>query len=157
MYFDSSGSDGKIHVRSKLFTVRQPEGCNAKLLFECFKAAMNYVDVVDWQSKLIGFGCDGANVNIAAGGLRGYLTQSVPWIVVTWYFAHRLELALKDALKDSLFSTIDKMLLRVYRVYHYSPKKCRELDDVVQELQACIEEERGDASWGLATGGNGPL
>ena len=43
---------------------------------------MEFVGIVDWEVKLIGFGCDGTNVNIAAGGLRGFLEKSVPWIVV---------------------------------------------------------------------------
>ena len=33
---------------------------------------------------------------------------------------------MKDALKDTLFSSVDEMLLRVY-LYEKSPKKCREL------------------------------
>ena len=128
------------HVRSKLLAVRQPHGGDAKSLYDCLVAAMEYVQISDWKDKLVGFGCDGANVNIAAGGLRGYLTEGVPWIVVFWCLAHRLELALKDSLKDTLFSAIDEMLLRVYYLYHNSPKKCRELDEVVLELRMCLEE-----------------
>ncbi len=144
LYFDSSGSDGKVHVRSKLFAVRQPKGCNAKSLFDSLVTAMDYVGVSDWKDKLVGFGCDGASVNIAARGVRGYITDVVPWVVVFWCLAHRLELALKDSLKDTLFSVIDEMLLRIYYLYHNSPKKCRELDDVVQALKMCLEEEDDD-------------
>ena len=36
---------------------------------------------------------------------------------------HRLELALKDALKGTLFTVIDEMLLRVYYLYKNSPKE----------------------------------
>ena len=85
------------------------------------------------------FGCDGASVNIGAGGLRGSLEKSVPWVVVFWCLAHRLELSLKDALKDTFFSSIDEMPLRVYYLYEKSPKTCRELDDVVAELNTCFE------------------
>lgn len=31
------------------------------------------VGIVDWDDKLIEFGCDGTSVNIAAGGLKGYI------------------------------------------------------------------------------------
>ena len=41
--------------------------------------------------------------------------------------AHRLELALKDALKATLFHEIDEMLMQIYYLYIKSPKKCREL------------------------------
>ena len=75
-----------------------------------------------WEDKLMGFGCDGTSVNIAAGGLRGYLEQSVPWVVVFWCLAHRLKLSLKDALGTTLFSSIDDMLMRVYFLYEKSPK-----------------------------------
>ena len=153
LYFDSSGSNGKVHVRRKLLAVRQPHGGDAKSLYDCLVAAMEYVEIFDWKDKLVGFGCDGANVNIVAGGLRGYLTEEVPWIVVFWCLAHRLELALKDSLKDTLFSAIDEMLLCVYYLYHNSPRKCREFVEVVQELRMCLEELDSESY----LGGNRPL
>ena len=82
-YFDAKMSDGQVHVCNKFFTVRQVKRGDAHGLFECFKAAMEFVGVDDWEDKLIGLGCDGTNVNIAAGGgLRGYLEEAVPWIIV---------------------------------------------------------------------------
>ena len=74
--------------------------------------------------KLIGFGCDGTSINIANRGLKMYLQDVAPWIEVFWYLAHRLEFALKDALKDTLFKSVDEMLLQVYYLYEKSPKKC---------------------------------
>ena len=112
--FDPHAKDGKVHVHDRFLTVRQPKSGNAEGLFECFKTALSYVGVANWEDKLIGFGCDGTSVNIAAGGLRGYLEQSVPWVVVFWCLAHRLELSLKDALGATLLSSIDDMLMRVY-------------------------------------------
>lgn len=35
------------------------------------------------------------------------------------------------------------MLLRLYYIYEKSPKKCRELEDVVGELQKCVEFDSG--------------
>ena len=58
---------------------------------------------------MIGFGCDGASVNIAANGLQGFL---VPWVIVFWCLAHHLELALKDALKGTVFSAIDEQAVQ---------------------------------------------
>ena len=139
LYFNPHGKDGKVHVQDKFLTVRQPNSCNAAGLFECFTRALGHVGIADWEHKLIGVGCDGASVNLGARGLKGYVQESVPWVVFFWCLAHRLELALKDALKDSLFSSIDEMLLRVYYLYHKSPKKCRELDDVVESLKLCFE------------------
>lgn len=59
---------------------------------DCFEAAMSYVDIPDWTSKLVGLGCDRVSVNIAAGGLRDHLEESVPWVVVVWRLAHRFEI-----------------------------------------------------------------
>ena len=67
-----------------------------------------------------------------------YLQDAAPWIEVFWFLAHRLELALKDALKGMLFKSVDEMLLQVYYLYEKSPKKSRELETVVEELKFCI-------------------
>lgn len=56
-----------------------------------------------------------------------------------WCVAHRLELAVKDALKSTFFSTIDDMLLRIYYVYSKAPKKCRELEEVIADLSGCLD------------------
>ena len=54
---------------------------------------------------------------------------------------HRLELVIKDALKSSLFSQIDKLLLRIHYLYEKAPKKCRELDRIMEELKECLGPE----------------
>ena len=55
-----------------------------------------------------------------------------------WCLAHRLELAVKDALKGSAFDTVDDMPLKLYYLYEKPPKKCRELEEVVSDLKECI-------------------
>ena len=57
-----------------------------------------------------------------------------------WCLAHRLELSLKDAVKKTLFSSIDEMLMHLYYLYEKSPKKCNELKEVVENLKLCLEE-----------------
>ena len=52
-----------------------------------------------------------------------------------WCLAHILELKIKDALKGTYFDDIDDMLLRLYYIYEQLPKKCRELNDIVVDLQ----------------------
>ena len=52
--------------------------------------------------------------------------------------AHRLELAVKDALVGTAFDAVDDMLLKLYYLYEKSPKKCRELTEVVSDLKECI-------------------
>ena len=52
--------------------------------------------------------------------------------------AHRLELAIKDALTHTSFDLIDEMLLRLYYIYEKSPKKCRQLEEIIVDLQQCL-------------------
>ena len=42
--------------------------------------------------------------------------------------------AVKDALKNTLFSVLDEMLMRMYNIYAKAPKKCRELEELIAEL-----------------------
>ena len=114
LYIDPYTNDGKVHIRSKFFSVRQPKDGTAAGLYNSFTRTLHHMDVKDWKDNLIGFGCDGTSVNIAGNGLRGFLEQSYPWIVTFWCLAHCLELSIKDALKSSYFSTIDEVLMRLY-------------------------------------------
>lgn len=152
LFLDPHSEDGVVHVHDKFLTVRRPKHCNADGLYRCFERGLAFVGINDWRTKLVGFGCDGTNVNIAPGGVRGFLEESVPWVVVFWCYAHRVELALKDAFKDTLLSTVDEMLLRLYYLYEKSPKKCRELDDVISALKSYLEPREFPEK-----GGNIPL
>ena len=53
--------------------------------------------------------------------------------------AHRLELAIKDALKETSFYLVDEMLLRLYYTYDKSPQKCWELEGIVSDLRDCFQ------------------
>lgn len=139
-FFDPDGGDCMVNVTSRYFSVRQPISTNAEGLYQTLIKAFEYMHISDWERKLVGFGCDGASVNIAPNGLRGCLEGAVLWIVSFWCMAHRLELAIKDALKGTYFDEVDEMLLRAYYLYKKSPKKCRELDDVVASLKECLDE-----------------
>ena len=97
---------------------------------------MQYVAIEDWKTKLVGFSCDGMSANIAEGGMKGFLKKEVPWIAMFWCLAHRLELSIKDALNPTFFSMINDVLMRMYYVYHKSPKKCRDLEHIIVELKS---------------------
>ena len=97
LYFDPLSNDGKVHVRDKFFAVRHLNRATGQGLFDTLMRAVEYVGIKDWSTKMVGFGCDGTNANLAEKGLKGHLTQALQWLVVFWCLAHRLELALKDA------------------------------------------------------------
>ena len=63
--------------------------------------------------RLVGIATDSASANIAGGGLRGLVESKLTWIFWMWCIAHRIELAIKDALKGTAFDLIDEMLLRL--------------------------------------------
>ena len=52
--------------------------------------------------------------------------------------AHCLELAVRDALKATVFDMVDDLLMKLYYLYKTSPKKCRELEDTVSDLKVSL-------------------
>ena len=62
-----------------------------------------------------------------------------PWLVWAWCYAHRLELACKNAFTSHLFKEIEEMLLRLYYLYEKPPKKTRELGEIVEDLKEVFE------------------
>ncbi len=132
-----------------------PSKANADGLIDCLGNGLkmlgidNILDrtsVLGVQNKpiLIGGGTDGASVNVAEqNGMKGKLQRELPWLSWTWCFAHRLELSCKDAFSCQLFKDIDEMLLRMYYLYAKSPKKSRELADIVDVLKEVWQFPRG--------------
>lgn len=64
-------------------------------------------------------------------------------VILVLGYAHLLELACKDAFSSSLFQAIDEMLW-LYYLYETSPKKCRLLSDLVDDLKEVFEFPEGD-------------
>ena len=71
--------------------------------------------------------------------MRGIIQSAHPWFVWAWCYVHRLELACKSALTSKLFKDVEEMLLRLYYLYKKSPKKTRELGDIVEDLKEVFE------------------
>ena len=92
----------------------------------------------DAYKHLVGIGTDGASANIAAAGMKGLVEKELPWVFWMWCLAHRVELAIKDALSHTSFELIDEMLLRLYYIYEKSPKKCRQLEEIIDDLKNCL-------------------
>ena len=87
VFCDPYTTDGRVHVRNNFLTVRHPGRANAAGLLAC---SYGLRGCCQRESKLIGVGCDGANVNMGTtGGLKGLLTETMPWVVVFWCLAHR--------------------------------------------------------------------
>ena len=78
VFCDLYSPNGKVGVTSQFLTVRRPNSCTAQGLFTCLQAALSYVGIPNWDKRLIGFGCDGASVNIGGRGLKGLLRDGLP-------------------------------------------------------------------------------
>ena len=87
---------------------------------------------------LVGIGTDGASANIAAASMKGLVEKELPWVFRLWCLGHRVELAIKDALSHTSFELIDEMLLRLYYIYEKSPKKCRQLEEIIDDIKNCL-------------------
>ena len=80
-YFDAFTKDGIVHVHTKYFTARYLDSGIGEGLFVSLKATVEYMNVKDWMTKMIGFGCEKARANMAEGGLNGILKNDFTWIL----------------------------------------------------------------------------
>ena len=122
----------KVRSCTKLHSLSSPEKADADGLIKCLSSALHSLGVTDVLDQgnvigvgekpvLVGGGTDGASVNVAQhGGMKGKLQHTLPWLMWSWCYAHRLELACKGAFKSTLFKDIEEILLRLYYLYHKS-------------------------------------
>ena len=89
--------------------------------------------------KIVFLSSDGASVNCGKNsGLIRLFQEDYPWMCFVWCFSHRLELALKDALKDFM-EPVDTTLRHLYYLYTKSSKKHRELKNLYVILEGQFE------------------
>ena len=85
--------------------------------------------------KIAFLSSDGASVNFGKNsGLIKLLQEDHPWICFIWCFSHRLELAIKDALKEFI-EPVEESLRHLFYLYTKSSKKFRELKNWYHILQ----------------------
>ena len=125
----------EIRSCTRYLSVVSPTSSDTLGLVDCLGKALSEQLGISLEDKgsilgtecrpvLIGGASDGASVNIGIhSSLKAHLQSKYPWLFWAWCFSHRLELACKDACISSLFSDISEMLLRLYYLYHQSPKK----------------------------------
>ena len=105
LWCDVDGRDERVHTRMSLFTFSRPQAVTGKGLFDCMQGALGRLGIAAINPEackfLVGIGTDGASANIAAAGMKGLVEKELPWVFWMWCLAHRLELAVKDALKHT--------------------------------------------------------
>ena len=144
MYFDPEPKNSDlVEVKTGIVSIESlTHGGNAAGLVKTLKQSLSKIGVQELDASddnpiLIGLGSDGASVN--KDGVTKALKELSPWLVFMWCVAHRLELALKDSFKETFFSSIDDMLLKMFYLYEKSPKKFRLLQDVYDNLKSEID------------------
>ena len=76
---------------------------DANGIFEAIKKAFEKRNLLALLDKIIFLSFDGASVNSSKkSGLISLFREEKEWVTFIWCFSHRLELALKDTLKDSI-------------------------------------------------------
>lgn len=152
VWFDKDGTNEKVSTRTSHFKIMRPSTVTAQGMFDMLQELLQSlgIETIDSEkcTRLVGIGTDGASANIAGGGLKGLVEAKLPWMFWMWCLAHRLELAIKDALKTTYFDSVDGMLLNLYLLYSNLPKKCRQLEEVIADLKECLA---------LVDGGSKPI
>ena len=157
VWCEIDGKDERIHIKQKMgyFTVSRPQAVTADGIFSLLESTIQKLEIESiteaTYKKLVILATDGASANIAASGLKGLVERQLSWIFWMWCLAHRLELAIKDALKGTTFDEIDDILLKLYYLNKKSPKKCRELAEIVSDLKDCLTfDDHGETPVGAS-------
>lgn len=147
VWFDKDGTGEKVCTRTNYLRISRPSTVSAMGIFNILQAAVQGLGIPaisgEECTRLVGIGTDGAAANIASAGLKGLVEKELPWLFWMWCMAHRLELAVKDAFKKTSFDLVDEMLLRLYLLYENSPKKCRQLEEIIVDLRGYLSIEDG--------------
>ena len=81
--------------------------------------------------------------------MRGKLQKELPWLHWTWWYAHRLELACKDALSSQLFKDIEDKCYSTSTISMASQQRSPvEQADIVEDIKEV---------WEFSAGGDKPV
>ena len=109
-------------------------GQGADILKKAIEDAFVDNDMEEARQKIVFFGSDGTATNSGLNaGLITKLKQDFAWIAFIWCLSHRLELAMKDSLKDFMGS-VDNSLRHLYYMYKNSSKKLSQLKSLFESL-----------------------
>ena len=143
VWCETSAGDERVHTRIAYLGIERPKNVTGIGLFDVLEMSLRRIGIQELTEhhciKLVGIGTDGASNNLAARRLKGLVEEKLDWIYWMWCVAHRLELSTKDPLKVTYFDSIDDMLIKLFYVYERSPKKCRELSELVADLKEFLQ------------------
>ena len=117
-------------VVTKFLRLKDVSSANATGLLQALTVSINEcgLGLDDYNRRFLGFLSDGASVNFGRkSGLYTdlILRQNSPWIIGFHCMNHRLELAIRDACKESLFDDVFLVLRNIHSIFERSPKRMR--------------------------------
>ena len=136
LYFDPD----ELEPRMSFFYLQQLHGGqDADILKDAIEDAFKKNEMTDAIQKIVFFGSDGTNTN--SGLKTGVITKLKDWIQFIWYVSHRLELSMKDALKD-IMKPVDDSLVHLYYLFKKSGKKLSQFKSLLKDLEGVYDFER---------------
>ena len=126
--------DGEPQTR--YLSLQPLQHAHAQGVYDAINNAFKHHGIEDWQNKVVGIGCDGANVNIGKkNSVASRILEVNGETVVVHCVAHRLELGILNAIKEeNNLQTVKSVLQMIYKHYHYSPKAVREIKEIADAL-----------------------
>ena len=135
--------------QTKFVSIEEPSSPNAEGITNAIKKGIaslkpseNESDdetyLLDLYKKLINVNFDGAAVMSGVlSGVQKRLKDVVLGLIYTHCVAHRLELAMLDALKlkDTYIQTFDNNINALFKFYYYSPVRRKELKEMAKEIK----------------------
>ena len=142
LWCDVDGRDERVHTRMSLFTFSRPQAVTGKGLFDCMQGALGRLGIAAINPEackfLVGIGTDGASANIAAAGMKGLVEKELPWGFLDVVLGSQARVGCQGCNQTHSFDLIEEMLLRLHYVYERSPKKCRQLEEIIANLKQCL-------------------
>ena len=152
LYFDPD----ELEPRMSFFYLQQLHGGqDADILKDAIEDAFKKNEMTDAIQKIVFFGSDGTNTNSGLKtGLITKLKDDISWIQFIWCVSHRLELSMKDALKEFM-KPVDDSLVHLYYLFKKSSKKLSQLKSLLKDLESVHDFEsksiKPEKSSGLAS------
>ena len=116
-------------------------GQDADILKDAIEDAFKKNEMTDAIQKIVFFGSDGTNPNSGLKtGLITKLKDDISWIQFIWCVSHRLELSMKDALKEFM-KPVDDSLVHLYYLFKKSSKKLSQLKSLLKDLESVYDFE----------------
>ena len=138
LYFDPD----ELEPRMSFFYLQQLHGGqDADILKDAIEDAFKKNEMTDAIQKIVFFGSNGTNANSELKtGLITKLKDDISWIQFIWCVFHRLELSMKDALKEFM-KPVDDSLVHLYYLFKKSSKKLSQLKSLLTDLESVYDFE----------------